>query len=170
MQSDAKPTGDTPAVPAVPDKVAPMCEYCGAAPCCCDDPNCICRLTSPLPAVEPCPHCGEPKQATHHVNGYCYGGGSVNRWLPIETQDEAKAGVEVPSQDEVDYLRGEIKIHVDNLTKLRAHLATIRSYVLEAAKTPISREDMHDPMKAQTYYDEHEGLGRLILSETGYGK
>ncbi len=49
-------------------------------------------------------------------------------------------------------------------------LKTIESYALEAQKTPITREDMHDPMKAQAIFDEREGLIRLILSETGGSK
>jgi hypothetical protein len=52
-------------------------------------------------------------------------------------------------------------------SKLREAFNRIKSYATEAAKTPIAREDMHDPLKAQTFYDETQGLYRLILSEAG---
>lgn len=53
---------------------------------------------------------------------------------------------------------------------LESRLAHIVSYATEAAKTPITREDMHDPLKAQTFYDEAKGFERLVLSETRDGK
>jgi hypothetical protein len=55
----------------------------------------------------------------------------------------------------------------DKLQEEKAHLNTIRNYVIEAAKTPITREDMHDPMKAQAFFDETEGFYRLVKSEIG---
>ena len=118
-----------PAVPAVPDKVAPTCI----------------------------------DGSKHHVwqSGKCICCQAIQ---PAEPQ----AGAQVPSQSA--YMRRKSMTTEDELKEAYSQLDTIRSYVLEAAKTPISREDMHDAMKAQTYYDETNGLYRLILSEIGDGK
>jgi hypothetical protein len=164
--------------PAVPDKVAPPEPRVGdhvvgvigpikirpgntkyAAPCGC---KCIsCRGGR-------CVECREHWKEKHPI--------------PAEPQ----AGAQVPSRDERFTIRwstvvNEYKVSIPNYDggevvkaeeydRIVAHLAIIRSYVEEAAKTPITREDMHDAMKAQTYYDEANGLYRLILSETGDGK
>lgn len=94
---------------------------------------------------------------------------------------EPQAGAQVPSQNyremwqkAVDHGLAQHIIKVRENTKLReelgraeSHLNSIKSYATEAAKTPITREDMHDPLKAQTFYDEAKGLCRLVLSEIG---
>jgi hypothetical protein len=79
--------------------------------------------------------------------------------LPAEPQ----AGAQVPS-------RATITIPLREYSALQAHLNTIRDYVLAAQQTPITREDMHDHLKALTVFDEKEGLQNLVLSETGGGK
>jgi hypothetical protein len=93
---------------------------------------------------------------------------------PIEPQ----AGAQVPSQepnkepffpregDAEGLLLACHKLY-DKLQEEKAHLNTIRNYVIEAAKTPITRKDMHDPMKAQAFFDETEGFYRLVKSEIG---
>jgi hypothetical protein len=101
---------------------------------------------------------------------------------------EPQAGAQVPSQDaireklkdssvvHVGILRGDIAltkaqaIHIAGLpADIEDRLARVVSYATEAAKTPIAREDMHDPLKAQTFYDETFGWIRLVLSEIGGG-
>jgi hypothetical protein len=91
---------------------------------------------------------------------------------------EPQAGAQVPSQepnkepffpregDAEGLLLACHKLY-DKLQEEKAHLNTIRNYVIEAAKTPITREDMHDPMKAQAFFDETEGFYRLVKSEIG---
>jgi hypothetical protein len=99
---------------------------------------------------------------------------------------EPQAGAQVPSQDEIgSILVAAIDRHITDeslrdlaviaangiywrnqrIGKLEAHLNSIKSYATEAAKTPITREDMHDPLKAQTFWDEAKGFERLVLSE-----
>jgi hypothetical protein len=56
---------------------------------------------------------------------------------------------------------------IRNMARVEKHLVTIRDYVKEAQVVLITREDMHDPLKAQAFWDEAQGLYRLILSETG---
>jgi hypothetical protein len=119
---------------------------------------------------------------------------------PPQTVAEPQAGAQVPSQDADFAKQLEshfaiygtwqkcscrfhraIKVGNDDEPKpaidpdneirdLTNALQTIRDYVLAAQQTPITREDMHDHLKALTVFDEAHGLYNLVLSETGGGK
>jgi hypothetical protein len=89
---------------------------------------------------------------------------------------EPEAGAQVPSQDEREIYKivGQMSANGTRATalyimKLESSLQRIRDYAREAAKTPITREDMHDPLKAQTFYDETKGFYNIILSEINRG-
>jgi hypothetical protein len=67
------------------------------------------------------------------------------------------------------YWNGGLDTYRAALDRSKSHLNTIRDYVKEAQVVLITREDMHDPLKAQAFWDEAQGAYRIILSETGDG-
>jgi hypothetical protein len=186
-----------PAVPAVPDKVAPLCVHCGQVESlhstygqlCPNKPQTLTQFEAePQAGAQPEPITTSLRESHKSTKSpidsavpTCKVCNVCQRCLNEPCCCE-RAGAQVPSQDQlrwdaiIKWAHANVPdavVAIRDLAKevvdARAHLNSIKSYATEAAKTPITREDMHDPLKAQTFFDETQGFYRLVLSEIGGG-